>query len=103
MPLESEWEMKRIALKPLSERRNFFLGSYLGILKDLSITMRSLPFYSIPASFWSRGEVLLTLVLRQYPSWKPLRRIHTSSFVSVIHRSLFQLLGVLCYSRSITA
>jgi len=51
MPLESEWEMKRVALKSLSERRNFFGGSYLGILKDLSITMRSVPFLLYPCLF----------------------------------------------------
>ena len=50
LALEGEWEMERIALKPLSERRNFLLGSYMGILKDSSIAMRSLPFlfYLLP-------------------------------------------------------
>lgn len=42
LALEGEWEMERIALKPLSERRNFLLGSYMGILKDSSIAMRSI-------------------------------------------------------------
>lgn len=58
MPLESEWEMKRIALKPLRERRDFFLGSYLGILKDLSITMRPLPFLLDPLPLFGVGERL---------------------------------------------
>ena len=57
MPLESEWEMKRIALKPLSERRNFFFG-YLRILKDLSITMRSRLFLFYPLPFFGVGERL---------------------------------------------
>lgn len=35
--------MERTALKPLSERRNFLLGSHLEIPKDVSVAVRFLP------------------------------------------------------------
>lgn len=39
--LEGERKLEKNIPEPLSERRNFFLGSYLGIPKDPSIAVGS--------------------------------------------------------------
>lgn len=71
--LGGEWEVEKIALEPLSERRNFLLGSYLGIPKAPRITVGPLLLFLSPLPLL--GGLYLPSCLGSMPSGGYLRAL----------------------------